>query len=156
MSGAETRHVSPLDAYIADMPGGPFYRRSEVAALLGVTTNALGAVRDDDERPEMSPVKAIRYRGRVLYLYSEDGLTALRKHFRRPNAGAGRPRLWSLQEGRERRKQIDLARYYTSRAQKLRGLGDDKRAAAAEIKAARLRKKLDEQLAKRQATRVAP
>lgn len=154
MAVIEQRRLTPLDEKIAALPGGPWYRRRDAAALLGVTGSAITALHDGGRHPELAPRMAVRWRGQIIKLYDTEGLDKLRRHFTRPGAGAGRPRLWSAAENAARRKARDAIRYYTSRAEAL-AESDPEAAKQASAHARELQQQLDQQLDRRMASRVA-
>lgn len=147
------RHLTRLDQAIAQLEGGPFYQRRDVAQLIGVTTSALSAL-DDDKHPGLRPRMAVRWNGQIVKLYSRTELDALMAHFRRPSAGAGRPRIWSTDENNGRRKVRDAIRYYTRRAEEV-AASNPEGAHEAASKARELQQQLDAQLDRRMASRVA-
>lgn len=150
----EQRLVSAFaEAVASKLPGGPWYRRTEAAELVGVTPGALGALAAGDRHPELKPKQLVRWRGQIVGLYDDESLRALREHFARPSAGAGRPRMWSPAEARRRRKVRDQIRHYTLRAERLAEKDPDA-ARESSTRARELQSALDAEFDRRNAARV--
>lgn len=148
--GGTMGRVTSLDEAIAALDGGPWYRRSEVAALLGVTPSAILALVSSGNHPDFEAKAYLEWASKAVHLWSQPQVDAMRRHFRRDGAGSGRPRVWTLQESQERRRRYDLARYYARRAAALDAAGEPAKAAEARRKGVELQAELAEQLAERQ------
>lgn len=149
-----TKQISNLDQAVAALAGGPWYRRIEVARRLDVTPAAILAIAQSKLHPELGPSAVFTFEGKEVHLYTEDDVRALRKHFTRETRGSGRPRIWTLKQSADRRRRLDLARYYAREAANCRERGDLDRAEACEKTHRDIRKKLDDQLEAKKAVRV--
>lgn len=150
-----SQSVSPLNgvvAFVRSLPG-ELYLRREVARALGMTPAAVRAVSYSADHPDHGPSYAVNWGSKQIHLYTSENLTALRDHFTRQQTkgDTGRPRVWSLEEGEQRARRGDLARYHRRAAIKYTSAGELDKARASLDRAEAITAELEQQHRQRMA-----
>lgn len=140
---APKENLDPTTRFVRSLDGDYFMLR-EAAEMLGVHHRTLRTLIKDLSDQELGP-SFVAYMGKVkIYLYTREDIEAIRQHmenrrtvypaFGEPKA-SGRPRIYSVEERRERQRKYSQAHYYRRRAQALVEEGRTKEAKEAQRKA---------------------
>lgn len=142
--------LDPTTRFVRSLDGDYFMLR-EAAEMLGVHHRTLRNLIRDYPEQELGP-SYVAYMGKVkIYLYTREDIEAIRQHMAdrktvylasgEPKA-VGRPRIYTVEERRERQRRYSQAHYYRRKAEALAEEGRDKEAKEALRKADQLTKEL--------------
>jgi len=123
----DRKAVNPVEAHVRGLDG-EYYLYGEVAALVGISLNALRAL--TRRYPEELGPSGLTYLGwKKIYLFEPADIDALRRYLAAPERererarGRGRPPLWTHAEQQERHRRHAAAYYWRKRSEQLAAQG---------------------------------